>query len=89
MKCLSKLLTTCPTNMSATRRPDEDFAAFKVRQKAEAKKAKLSPYMCRDLADSYKQLPTGQLISEEGITRGRARAMKYKAASAVAKKGKK
>jgi len=75
--------------MSATRRPDEDFAAFKARQKAEAKRAKLSPYMCRDAADNYKKLPTGQLVSDEGITRGRARTMKYKAASAIAKKDKK
>jgi len=71
--------------MSTTRRPDEDFAAFKIRQKAEAKRAKLSPYRCNELNDQYKQLPTGQLVSPEGITRSRARSMKYQAAKATKK----
>lgn len=60
--------------MSATRRPDESFADFKVRQKAEAHAAKVAPYMGRLLVDSKTHLG----LTREGVTKARMRATKYK-----------
>lgn len=60
--------------MSSTRRPDENFADFKVRQKQEAHAAKIAPFMGRLLVDST----THMGLTQEAVMKGRMRQTKYK-----------